>query len=389
MRDMKLYLVPDYYPHFHCKIGACRHVCCSDWPVSISMKDYYSLIGVSCSPDLRRRLDTALHIIPHNSEDAFAEISPRYDGRCPLQIEDGRCGLQTELGEDALALVCRLYPRGVRHREHLECSCANSCEAVPELFLKQTEPIRFISVPLKFDLPAPKKVSHVFPTAGKGQEIRLYYIRIMQNRSQTIPDRLMTLGIAMQDMEKALRSDDDVQISRLLSQEPVLYTGKKEKNSQQQLDAGLKIAGSMLKQVDERSRSVRTFGEEALKWFSLGENSIEKYKQAVANFEAVLPEWEIVFEHLMVNHMFFEQFPFQDRPVPVADEFLAVCAVYTLLRFLSVGWLAIHPSQDDFVDVCSALFRLIEHTAFDSFAAYLLKQLGCCSPDQIYDLIRL
>lgn len=389
MRDMKLYLVPDYYPYFRCKMGACRHACCDNWPITISMKDYYSLVGVSCSRDLRRRLDTALHILSHSSAEEYAEISPRYDGRCPLRIEDGRCGLQAELGEDALALVCRLYPRGVRYGEHLECSCANSCEAVPELFLDRAEPIRFISVPLKLDLPVPKRVENIFPTAGRGQEIRLHYIRIMQNRSLTIPDRLMTLGIAMQNMEKALRADDDEKIRCLLSHEPVRFSGTKEENTQQQLDAGLEIAGAMLRQVDERSQNVRTYGEEALKWFALGENSIEKYKHAIENFEAVLPEWNIVFEHLLVNHMFFEQFPFQDRPVSVADEFLAVCAVYTLLRFLSVGWLAIHPSQADFVDVCSALFRLIQHTAFDSFAAKLLRQLECCSPDQVYDLIRL
>ena len=190
-------------------------------------------------------------------------------------------------------------------------------------------------------------------------------------------------------MEKALRENDEIQINYLLSHEPACFDGTKEDPTQQQLDAGLKIAGSMLRQVDERSQSVRFFGEEALKWFSLGGNSIDKYKHAIENFETVLPDWNIVFEHLMVNHMFFEQFPFQDRPVPVADEFLAVCAVYTLLRFLSVGWLAIYPSQADFVDVCSALFRLIHHTAFDSFAANLLKQLGCTGPDQVYDLIRL
>ena len=389
MRDTRMYLVPDYYPYFQCKIGACRHACCNGWPVTISMKDYYSLVGINCSPDLRRRLDTALHIVSHPAEDEYAEISPRYDGRCPLQIEDGRCGLQAEIGEDALALVCRLYPRGVRYGEHFECSCANSCEAVSELLLNHTEPLRFISVPLSFDLPVFKRPENIFPTAGKGQEIRLYYIRIVQNRSQIIPDRLMSLGIAMQNMEKALRANDEIQINYLLSHEPACFDGTKEDPTQQQLDAGLKIAGSMLRQVDERSQSVRIFGEEALKWFSLGGNSIDKYKLAIENFETILPDWEIVFEHLMVNHMFFEQFPFQDRPVPVADEFLAVCAVYTLLRFLSVGWLAIHPSQADFVDVCSALFRLIQHTAFDSFAANLLKQLGCTGPDQVYDLIRL
>ena len=150
-----------------------------------------------------------------------------------------------------------------------------------------------------------------------------------------------------------------------------------------------RIAKAMMERVDERSDSVRGYGEAALARFAREENSIAFYEKAIADFEQVLPDWGIVFEHLLVNHMFFEQFPFQDRPVPVADEFLAICAVYTLLRCLSVGWLAIHPSETDFTDVCSALFRLIEHTAFDSFAAGLLKQLGCVTPEQVYDLIRL
>ena len=389
MRDAGSYLVPDYYPYFQCKMGACRHTCCDGWPVSITINDYFRLVGVNCSPDLRRRLDTALVIVPHPENEAYAEISPRYDGKCPLQLEDGRCGMQVELGEESLALVCRLYPRGVRNREYHECSCANSCEAVVELLLKHPDPIRFISVPLRFDLPEPKKAENIFSDGGRGQDIRLYYIRIMQNRNMTLPDRLMTLGKAMQEMEKAVRANDAALISDLLSREPDPFIETDDKPTQEQFDAGLRTAAAMIKNVDERSRSVNTFGEETLKWFAQGKNSIELYERACANFVSVLPEWETVFEHLIVNHMFFSQFPFQDRPVPVADEFLALCAVYTLMRCLSVGWTAIHPSHTDFVDVCSALFRLIEHTAFDSFAAGLLKQLGLCTPKQIYDLIRL
>ncbi len=389
MRNTRSYLVPDYYPYFQCKMGACRHACCDGWPVSISMKDYFRLIGIQCSPRLRSRLDTALHILPHPDAVKYAVISPRYDGTCPLRIEDGRCGLQAELGEEYLAQVCRLYPRGVRNTDLPECSCANSCEAVPELFLGHPEPIRFISLPLNFDVPESPKPENIFETAGRGQEIRLYYIGIMQNRSLSLPDRLMTLGTAMQEMEKALREKDEERISALLAQVPEPFHGTEELPSQEQLDAGMRIAVAMLEQVDEKSQSVRGYGEEALEWFARGDNTIDRYKHAIGDFEKVLPDWEIVFEHLMVNHMFFDQFPFQDRPVSVADEFLAVCAVYTLLRFLSVGWLAVHPSGEDFVDVCSALFRLIEHTAFDSYGAGLLRRLGCCSPEQVYDLIRL
>ena len=388
MQDTKLFLVPDYYPYFQCKMGVCRHTCCSGWPISITMKDYFRLVGVQCSPDLRRHLDMSLHILPYPNDEEYAEISPTYDGNCPMQIADGRCGLQAELGEEALPLVCRLYPRGIRVTDDWECSCANSCEVVPELFLKHSEPIRFLSIPLSFELPEPKLAENVFPNGGRGQEIRLYYIRIMQNRSLSIPDRFMTLGAAMQNIEKALR-EDMAQLDVLLSHEAEPYSGPSRKPTQEMLDSGLKIIGTLLEQVDERSQSVSTFGAEALQWFARNGNSIDRYYDAQANFETVLPEWEHVFEHLMVNHMFFEQFPFQDRPVPVADEFLAICAVYALLRFLSVGWLAIHPSQKAFVDVTSALFRMIEHTSFDSFAAAFLRENNSFSPEQINDLIRL
>ena len=383
------YLVPDYYPLFRCKINACRNVCCDGWPVTISMKDYFRLVGVICSPELRRRLDAALHILPHPSEEEYAQICPRYDGTCPVRMEDGRCQIQAELGEEALSLVCRQFPRGVRIQDYPECSCANSCEAVVEMFLDHKEPLQFIRMPLCFELPAVKERSYNFATADRGQKIRMYYIRIMQIRELELPERLMTLGIALQKVEQALKTDDPAMIDQIISSKSEYFTQKIETPTQDQFDAGMKIAGFMLKQVDERSQSVRDFGEAALEWFARAGNSIDRYQTAVSNFENIIPDWQIVFEHLLVNHMFFEQFPFQDRPVPVSDEFFAICAVYTLLRFLSVGWTAMHPTVTDFVDVCAALFRLISHTAFDRFAAGLLKQTGCSTPEKVYALVRL
>lgn len=384
------YLVPDYYPRFQCKIGACRHVCCNGWPVTISLKDYFRLVGISCSPELRRRLDAALRILPNPREEEYAQICPRYDGACPIRMEDGRCGIQAELGEEALSLVCRQFPRGVRLQDDPECSCANSCEAVVEMFLDHPQPLQFFRMPLSFELPAAaKERSYHFAGAEFGQKIRMYYIQTMQIRELELPERLMTLGIALQNVEKALKTGDPEQIGHVISSEPEHFVQKIEKPTQAEFDAGMKIAGFMLKQVDERSRNVRDYGEEALEWFARAGNSIDRYREAVSNFESLIPDWQIVFEHLLVNHMFFEQFPFQDRPVPVADEFFAICGIYILLRFLTVGWTAVHPTVTDFVDVCAALFRLVSHTAFDRFAAILLKQAGCTTPEKVYELIRL
>jgi len=97
------YLVPDYYADFSCKMGRCRSACCVGWPVSITMDDYFRLLGVECSPDLRSRLDIALHISNDPHPEAYAQITPRYDGECRLRMDDGRCLLQAELGEEALS----------------------------------------------------------------------------------------------------------------------------------------------------------------------------------------------------------------------------------------------------------------------------------------------
>ena len=78
----------------------------------------------------------------------------------------------------------------------------------------------------------------------------------------------------------------------------------------------------------------------------------------------------------MVNHMFFTQFPFQDRPESLQDEYVALCAVYALTHFLCVGYAAQHSELSGLVDVAAAAFRLMEHTEFDRYASVMLKQLG-------------
>lgn len=377
MSETQSYLVPDYYPAFSCKMGRCRKPCCEGWPVSISMKDYFHLLSVDCSPELRRRLDTALHLAVHPTEDAYAQITPRYDGQCPLHLPDGRCGLQAELGPEVLALVCRLYPRGIRQGEHKECSCACSCEAVPELLLNHPQKLEFIHVPLRFELPPATPRQHFFHTGGQEQAIRLWLIGILQNRAYPLPRRLLQLGHGLMAMEQALAAQDQQRVRHLLNGTEALPVPEECSAESAQLTAGLSTAEQMLSIMDAGSDSIRAYGEGALSYFDQTGDAFALYHQASGQFAKIVPQWETWFEHLLVNHMFFAQFPFQDRPVPLKDEYLALCAVYVLLRFLAVGHAAQHPTLEAMVDVVAAAFRLIDHTEFDRYAAPILKRLGC------------
>ena len=384
------YLVPDYVPDFACKMGACRSACCEGWPISFTMEDYFRLLGVPCSPELRRRLDGSMQLALHPTPQEYAQITPRYDGQCPMRMADGRCLLHAELGENALAAVCRLYPRGVRAENGvLECSCANSCEAVLELFLGRKAPLAFVRRALPLEPPPAPPREFFFETADRPLDIRLFLIARMQDRRYPLPRRLLALGEALHALDDALTAHDVARVARLLAGEAPLPTPEAPAPGAKELGFGLRVAERMLTLMDARSVSIREYGEQALAVFGSDGNTLARYEDATARFAALIPGWETWFEHMLVNHMFFVQFPYQDRPVSLRDEFIALCAVYVLLRFLCVGWTAEHPEESAAVDVAAAAFRLIDHTDFDRYAAPILKSLGCDDPARLSGLLCL
>ena len=372
------YLVPDYFPSFSCKMGACRTACCEGWPISISRNDYFRLLSVECSEELRRRLDVSMHLADYPTPERYALISPRYDGQCPLRMEDGRCRLHAELGEGFLSAVCRLYPRGFRNRDGMrECSCANSCEAVLELLYRHEPPLSFIRLDLDADVPPAPERKVIFETAGREEEIRLWLIGHIQNRAYSLPRRMLLLGEAMQALDQALSLPDTDRLQRLLSGEEKIPVPEGIEADAPHLLFGLDAARKMIAIMDERSDSIRSYGEAAIAYFGEDEAAFDRYEKARGHFGLLVPAWQNWFEGMLVNHMFFSHFPFQDRPVALKDEYLALCAVYALMRFLCLGWMATHGSIDAAIDVCAAAFRLIDHTEFDRYAAPILKDLNC------------
>ncbi len=390
MNEPRDFLVPDYFKHFSCKMGECRSACCQGWPITITMKNYFTLLGIECGQELRDRLDRSMYLVDRPSEDEYARFSMRWDGECALRLPDGRCSLHAELGPDILSDVCDLYPRGIRTIPSPECSCAGSCEAVLELLIRQQGPITFAVESHTLRMPRKEKRLAKFETLGREWEIRRFFIHVMQDRSLPLPLRLGRLGDSVYRMDAALQKKDAEEVQRLLENgiaaENLPETGDVDA---EHLRKGLEIVEKMVEQLDGRSDSIRDLGEEALAYFGNGEDAFEKYRCARTHFETTFPEWEIFFEHMLVNHMFFSQFPYQDRPEKLMEEFIALCAVYSLLRFLTVGCMAEKTDEVTLIDICAALFRLVEHTEFDRIASRLLRNLDCVRPEDMWTIISL
>lgn len=391
MKETNEFLMPEYYTRFSCKMGECRTACCVGWPISVSMTNYFRLLGLDCDKSLRDRLDVGLRVVEHPTQDRYAQFSPRYDGNCPLRMEDGRCAIHAQLGEEVLPDICRLYPRGIRVDQDRECSCTNSCEAVLELLAREKEPLRFVRKELTVDVPEVVHFPSLFETLGRGQEIRMAFIHVLQDRRFSLPERLVCLHDLVADIDNALNHRDadavDAVMERVKSGDKT--PAVKVVRRRESVLRGIEIVGEMLHMLDGRHDTIRDYGEAALDYYGEGDAVFDRYETARVHFDALFPDWECWFEHMLVNHIFFSRFPFQERPVSLQDEFGALCAVYAILRFIGLGWMADRTAEADFVDAAAAAFRLIDHTEFEPYAAVLLKKLGVTGAEALSDLLVL
>ena len=352
-------LIPDYYTSFRCKIDRCRAACCNGWPVTFSMRDYFRLLSLNCTEQTKSRLDRALHLTTHPTEEEYALILPGYDGNCPMFMKDGRCSIQAELDENALPTVCRLYPRGIRE---MEASCSNSCEAVVEL-LHRKEAIRFDETGPVEETVQTRRI-HFFETGGRETGIRLWLISFIQDRRYALPERLYRMGKALRLMDEALISHDSDKIQSLLTDEKKVDAVFEKADRHE----ALQNVCAMLEKLDLISDNIREYGSIAVRRLSCDDK--REYHDAMLQFLNTAPDWEAWFENLLVNHMFFSQFPFQDRPVSLTEEITALFSVYALLRFMTIG--AGDGTTERLVDIIAALFRLVDHTQFDRLAVPLL-----------------
>ena len=175
--------------------------------------------------------------------------------------------------------------------------------------------------------------------AELSEKLRFDLIGIMQDRPRRVGDRILAMGNVLRLGEPAPSSD------------------------------GLSAAVRALEYYAERSDSIRETGSEIVLRYRRDPDLFRRDAEA---FDSRFPEWERFLEQMLVNHMFFTQFPNVGAGAEAALRSLLV--IYGLLRVLTAGCGA--GDRDGVVDVCAAAFRLIAHTAFERSTAAALDGDG-------------
>ena len=336
----RTYFVPDYYPGFSCKCGACRSSCCKGWPVIITGEEYTRLMAADCGPEFRKKLEAAMNLDGDPRKGGTAHIVHDRAGRCPLMGEDGLCSLQLELGEAILPDVCRLYPRNTREVcGEAECACAASCERVVELLLDRETALGFCAMELEEEPRFPIDMKESFFRECR-QALEVF------GTTGGLEERFSRLNEAI-FRQKAAEPGSLSGIHMLHA-----MTAHFAKNSP--------VVGA----VCRRAMEACGLGEKkSLEAGEAGEVE-ERYARARQAGRSILPDWELGLTNLLLNTMFYNSFPHVGGTNGEEDPFLSLCVTAAFVDFVLMGCLLNGGSRESAVDVLSTLFRLIEHSDF-------------------------
>lgn len=177
---MKL-IAPDYYPHFRCIAGRCRHSCCIGWEIDVddeSLAKYRDLPG-ELGDEIRAAIVT---------EDDCAHFTLAEHDRCPFLNDKGLCRMILGFGEEILCQICRDHPRFYNEFSHCtEAGLGLSCEEAARLILTQATPMRLI--PLEDDgfEDAPDEYETVLLA------LRSQLLALLEDESWSVDERLTNI----------------------------------------------------------------------------------------------------------------------------------------------------------------------------------------------------
>ncbi len=369
----KIFTVPDFYKDFECKKGACRRSCCYGWHITVSMEEYFRLIGLDCPPEIRRKLDGGVFMLENPTPERYAEFTKNYVGDCPLHGEDGLCSLQCSSGEEVLPSVCRYYPRSPRTLHGNHCSLSASCEGVCELLMDKKDKMTFTETNLSFDYPLPEP-EECFVTEYYVR-VRRRFIDILQNRGLSIAARLKNLVGLGERMSRPFADKSREGVEKILSETEC--GPEKDVNN---------YASAASESVDEIRLFISRLEERyPLEKYTEGLEKLtpETYPAMRQKLASAYPDLPAAVEQILVNHLFYVGFPFEGNRESIFESCASLVSLYAVWMAMASLYLGDGFTRDGFADLTTDVFRMSENSNFDVCAAAFLYETGFMKKDRL------
>ena len=208
----KIYYEPEYVSNFQCDGQRCGGSCCKDWQIEIDAKSYNRYN--------KKKTDIA------NFSNGKYYINFNEKNACPFLTEEYLCGLQLKYGEPFLSGTCRTYPRRIYViGDFCERTLSLACPLAAELALSKQIKFKTTESEDEADMYNPYISENLFDYLI---EVQMTGVKILQERTLTIDQRLIILGFYLDRLEEIIDSGKLSEIDRLSS----IYQSEKFFNKQ-------------------------------------------------------------------------------------------------------------------------------------------------------------
>lgn len=338
-------IVPDYLTDFSCIGNMCEDTCCASWQVTVDKKTYKKYQKVK-DPNLRKMLQETVKRNRKAQDDAqYATIKMDSNNLCPL-LDDGLCGIQKNLGASYLSHTCAVYPR-ITTRVHSmqEQSLTLSCPEAARIVLLRPEGIGFTEQHSEPD-------QYVQKTLTEQQQpyfwdIRIFIIRLMQNRTQPVTVRLAVVGLFLQKIES-------LQLSEYRTQLPIIMNDYEMRLKNEAFIASLqdlpRRSAFQLRLTRSLFTSLLTYVTKSPKFTSLllqmeqglqldkDELNVEAYEEAYARYYVpFMATYDYIIENYIVNYIFSTVFPYSEDSLRESYMMLVVNLLVIKMKIIGVA----------------------------------------------------
>ncbi len=375
---------PLYMDQFKCIGPECEDSCCVGWRVDIdneTYKKYQKIRDDELTPIIEKHVTRNRN--QGQSKESYAKIKLDSQAGCPFLNEKMLCRIQLKRGEDYLSNVCATYPRTVNGiNGTLERSATVSCPEVARLALLNPSA-------MVFDVhPESRAIRNIIVKDlrtddlkynGKPQryltELRAFTMDLLQDRSYTLNERLIILGLFIQKTQVAVSNNNINEIPNIMESYKSIIEDGSLKQSIQGLPIQYNIQMKLLKEIVDKRYYMGVSSKRYLECLSeflkgvkyTNESAVEeigqRYQEASKEYyEPFMNEHEYILENYLVNHAFKNLFPFSDSK-SLFDSYMMLVIHFALIKMHLIGMAGFHSglNKELVIKLIQSFSKTVEH----------------------------
>lgn len=398
--EIRTVLIPTYLEQFSCIGSTCEDTCCVGWRVEVDHTTYKKYEKIQDNEMNTVLNESMKKNLSNPTESYYASISLKpSDNSCPLLNEEKLCSLQLKLGEDYLSDVCVAYPRITNKvNMELEKSASPSCPEAARLILLNPEGIVFKYIEESNEvrnvivghLDVNRK-KNVRPEMEYFWELRIFTMQVLQNRTYSIADRLIILGMFCRRCDEYVLSSKTDEIPKLIT----YYTNIIENSSiKESLVNTPSYVAIQIQLVTEFAHFRLTKGVQSERYLesldemlnglqytshSTVDEITQQYLEAYHSYyNPFMIGHEYILENYLVNSVYKNLFPLGDKTI--FDDYIKLIMHYSMIKLHLIGMAGFHKEKfgvDQVIKLIQSFSKTIEHDAvYISGIIQLLKHNG-------------